>query len=413
MSHIGSQWSSNIRAWLIIGSLGVLLLVNGCGTVLPRNPLPAELEPSAQIPGIPQARIWGDAIPSETEERLRTLTTHELQQEFPALYRQPHNYLAISGGGAEGAFGAGLLVGWTEAGDRPEFQMVTGVSTGALIAPFAFLGPAYDDVLREVYTATTTDDILRVRPWLSIIFSDAAANATPLLELIRRHVDDDVIAAIATEYRRGRRLFIGTTDLDHMRPRIWDIGAISASGAPGAKDLVHNIMLASAAIPGAFPPVRIEVTAEGATYDELHVDGGTTAQVFVYPATIDWRTVLDHFQVPGAHKIFVIRNSKLTPRPEVTEPRLVPIAGRSISSLIRTQGIGDLYLIFMLALRDGGDFNLAYIPSAFDKTPDEFFDKAYMNALFDLGYRMSKKGYPWRTSPPGWVNPRTNGVRLD
>lgn len=400
------------RLWvqLLVTLTGTMVFLGGCSTVLPRNPLPVELESVAQVPGIPEARFWGDDIPRHTEQRLQNLTEAELQQRYAALYRRPHNYLAISGGGADGAFGAGLLTGWSATGDRPEFQMVTGISTGALTAPFAFLGPRYDAVLREVYTKTSTTDILRFRAWISILFSDSAADSAALHDLIRHHVDDEVIAAIAAEHARGRRLFIGTTDLDHSRPRIWDIGAIAANGHPSAKDLVHKIMLASASIPGAFPPVRIGVVAEGKVYDELHVDGGTTAQVFIYPATVDWGNVLAHFRVPEPANIFVIRNASLKPRPETVEPKVTKIADRAISSLIRSQGIGDLYLIYMLSIRDGANYHLADIPDSFDEQPQEFFDPVYMNKLFDLGYQLAKEGYPWEKTPPGWI-PRATRPR--
>jgi predicted acylesterase/phospholipase RssA len=333
---------------------------------------------------------------------LQTLSREEIKADYPALYGQPHNYLAISGGGANGAFGAGLLVGWTHAGNRPMFQMVTGISTGALIAPFAYLGADYDPVLKEVYTTITTKDIIRERPLLKILGADAVADSTPLLMLIQRHVGDEVITAIAAAHRTGRRLFIGTTDLDYMRPRIWDIGAIASSGRPEAKRLVHRIMLASASIPGVFPPVHIIVTAEGLLYDEMHVDGGVCSQVFVYPAAMNWRNVLDKLDVPGSANIHVIRNSNLQPTHKTVESKLTDIAGRSISSLIRTQGIGDLYLIYMLALRDRANFRLAYIPDDFDAVPEEPFDTAYMNKLFDRGYQMAQDGYPWEETPPGW-----------
>jgi hypothetical protein len=380
----------------------VFILLSGCSTVPLRNPVPATLRQVPQLPGISDARFWGDDIPLHIEKRMRTMTKSEVRTKYPALFGRPHNYLAISGGGSNGAFGAGLLIGWTQTGDRPEFQMVTGVSTGALIAPWAFLGPAFDPVLKEVYTTISTKDIMDRRNLFKILFSDAAADSTPLLETIQRYVSDDVIASIAEEHRTGRRLYLGTTDLDQMRPRIWDIGAIASSGQPGSKELVHRIMLASASIPGVFPPVRIEVEADGQFYDELHVDGGTTSQVFVYPAALNWRSLLKLLEVPGAANIYVIRNSALKPDREAVEPKLASIAGRSISSLIRTQGIGDLYLIFMLARRDGGNYRLAYIPDDFDEESKEPFDTAYMNKLFERGYEMSKNGYPWDETPPGW-----------
>jgi predicted acylesterase/phospholipase RssA len=382
--------------------LAITLLLTGCGKVQLRNPVPSTIREEPQILGQTDLRFWGDDIPPQVERQLQTLSREEIKADYPALYGQPHNYLAISGGGANGAFGAGLLVGWTHAGNRPMFQMVTGISTGALIAPFAYLGADYDPVLKEVYTTITTKDIIRERPLLKILGADAVADSTPLLMLIQRHVGDEVITAIAAAHRTGRRLFIGTTDLDYMRPRIWDIGAIASSGRPEAKRLVHRIMLASASIPGVFPPVHIIVTAEGLLYDEMHVDGGVCSQVFVYPAAMNWRNVLDKLDVPGSANIHVIRNSNLQPTHKTVESKLTDIAGRSISSLIRTQGIGDLYLIYMLALRDRANFRLAYIPDDFDAVPEEPFDTAYMNKLFDRGYQMAQDGYPWEETPPGW-----------
>ncbi len=384
-------------------SLVLLVPLTACVSIQPRNPLPADQVEAAAIAGIPQARFWGDDISPFLEQEMNTLTREEIKDGFPALYGQPHNYLAISGGGANGAFGAGLLVGWTEAGSRPEFQMVTGISTGALIAPFAFLGPEYDHVLRTVYTGISTSDIFEMRSVFSLLTADAAADTTPLKKLLERYVDDRVIEAIAREHSHGRGLYIGTTDVDYMRPMIWDIGAIAASGEAGAKSLVHQVLLASASVPGAMPPVRIEVSAGGRVYDEMHIDGGTATQVFVYPAATDWRRVLELLDVPGTPNTYVIRNSSLKPYRDVVEPKLAPIATRSISSLIRTQGIGDLYMIYMLTQRDGLRYRLAHIPDEFTEQPAEPFDTAYMNQLFDLGFDLARRGYSWADTPPGWV----------
>ncbi|MEN8760751.1 MAG: patatin-like phospholipase family protein, partial [Desulfobacterales bacterium] len=326
----------NVNRLTLLTLMTIALLLAGCGTVQIRNPVPLSVQEEPRVLGRTDLRFWGDDIPPQIEQRVRTLSHEEIRTDYPALFGQPHNYLAISGGGSNGAFGAGLLVGWTRTGNRPLFQMVTGISTGALIAPFAFLGPDYDPILKAVYTTISTKDILFERPLLKIMGSDAAADSTPLLGMIQRYVNDDVIAAIAAQHRTGRRLFIGTSDLDHTRPRIWDIGAIAASEQPGAKDLIHRIMLASASIPGVFPPVRVTVETQGLYYDEMHVDGGVCSQVFVYPAAMDWRNLLDKLEVPGAATIYVIRNSSLKPEHEPVEPKLAAIAGRSISSLIRT-----------------------------------------------------------------------------
>jgi len=370
LNHI--DVASNCRLASVVLTASMLLLT-ACSTVLPRNPAPSDMVDSAQIEGIPDARFWGDEISPHLENEMKTLSKEEIRQKFPALYGLPHNYLAISGGGANGAFGAGLLVGWTELGNRPEFQMVTGISTGALIAPFAFLGPDYDHVLTKVYTSISTANILEKRSLISLLSADAFTDSTPL----------------------------GTTDLDYMRPMIWDIGAIAASDQPGSLKLIRQILLASASVPGAMPPVRIEVQVNGHSYDELHVDGGTATQVFVYPAATDWSKVLDLLDVPGRPTTWVIRNSSLEPYREVVEPELGMIATRSIASLIRTQGLGDLVLIYVLMQRDGINYRLAYIPDDFDLKPEEPFDTAYMKELYRLANEMALPGYPWKEKPPG------------
>jgi len=166
--------------------------------------------------------------------------------------------------------------------------------------------------------------------------------------------------------------------------------------------LVHDILRASTAIPVIFPPVVISVQNNGGQYDELHVDGGTGAQVFVYPAAVDWKEVTQNLRVVGEPKVYVVRNSFLDPDYHGIQRKLIPIASRTIDSLIRTQGIGDLYQIYALCQRDGNDFNLAYIPSDFIDEPTEDFDPAYMGKLFDLGYQMALDGYSWKKGPPGF-----------
>jgi len=386
--------------------LAVFLVVNtqGCATVRKRNPVPEVQSQIAQIPGIPTARFWGDQLPPDLDKRLAKYKA-QMRANNPEALGRPHTYLAISGGGANGAFGAGLLVGWTEAGNRPSFTIVTGISTGALIAPFAFLGPAYDMQLRDVYTTVSTEELIKVRGVLKIITGDAATSSKPMQKLIAKYYDQKMLAAIAAEFEKGRRLLIGTTNLDAERPVFWNITAIAASGDPKALGLVHKILLASASIPAAFPPVFIEVEADGRRYDEMHVDGGTTTQVFLFPADLDWRVFADKLKVIGKTRVYVIRNSFFQPQWQAVKPRLVPIAMRSISSLIRTQGIGDIYRIYIEAQAVGIDYNLAHIPSDFQERPTEEFDPEYMQKLFDLGYRMAKDGYPWEKAPPGIETP--------
>lgn len=195
---------------------------------------------------------------------------------------------------------------------------------------------------------------------------------------------------------------MATTNLDAKRPVIWNIGLIAASGHPDASALVHNAILASASIPAVFPPVLIKVEADGRQYDEIHVDGGTASQVFLYPASLDWKRVLEKLEVQGKPEVYVVRNSFLKPEWETVQPSILPIASVSIDSLIRTQGIGDMYRIYLDCQRDGIDFNLAYIPEEFDAKPTEDFDPVYMGTLFDFAYARAKDGYPWSDAPPGF-----------
>ena len=384
--------------------LAVVLLatfLQGCVSVPKRTPVPDSIYEEAVIPGIPRARFWGDTRPAYTDAWLAK-SKEELKAEYPELFGKEHIYLAISGGGANGAFAAGLLAGSTASGSRPEFSLVTGVSTGALIAPFAMLGTEYDSLLKEFYTTYGTKDLIQKRLIVNSLTSDAMYSTKGLETQLAKYVTEEVMQQLADKYRQGRQVFIGTTDIDAGRPVIWNITRIAASGEPGALNLIRQIMLASASIPVAFPPVAIDVEAQGRRYQELHVDGGTASQVFLYPAGMPWHEMLEKLDVPGAPKAYVIRNSRLDPQAASVNRKLLPIAERTISSLIRTQGIGDLYRIFALAERDGLEFNLAYIPKDFDVIPTEMFDPVYMKKLYDLAYELGEAGYEWNTAPPGF-----------
>ncbi|UCH46568.1 MAG: patatin-like phospholipase family protein [Betaproteobacteria bacterium] len=398
-----------VDSWrTVVAIIALVALIQGCASAPPRmNPLPAELSEQAEIPGMPNVKLWADRAPEHVEEWLKA-PEELLRTRLGGIMDREHNYLAISGGGSNGAFGAGLLNGWTESGTRPEFTLVTGISTGGLIAPFAFLGPEYDQKLKEIYTSFSTSDLIIERSYVNIIRNDAISDTAPLRALIAKYVDEEMMQAIAEERRKGRILMIGTTNLDAARPVMWNIGEIARSGEPDALDLIHDIMLASASIPGAFPPVRIEVEANGKRYEEFHVDGGVTSQVFLYPLGLDWRKVEQRLNVQGKPRLFVIRNAYLEPDWETVDTRLPPILNRTISSLIRTQGIGDLFRLYLGSLRDGIDFQLASIPDDFDKVPAEPFDREYMNALFERGRSMSKNGYPWVDDPYGLESASTD-----
>ena len=392
---------NNRKATLMVAVLFVVSLLMSCSSVPERNPLPESLSDTAQIPGIDGARYWADEPQPGVDDWFK-LTKEELKSRYQASYGQTHNYLAISGGGQRGAFGAGLLCGWTETGKRPEFTMVTGVSTGALIAPFAFLGPEYDHIVKEIYTGYSTKDIVEPRGILETVFGDAATDSSPLRERLVRYIDTDVMAAIATEFKKGRVLYIVTTNLDAARPVAWNIGRIAVSGSPDALQLIRDIMLASASIPAAFPPVMFDVEADGQRYDELHVDGGATSVLYLYPIGLDWGKLAGRLEVKGKPSVYIVRNGSWRKNYKSVKRSTIPIAMRTIDSLMGSAVLGDAYRIYLATQRDGIDYHLAYIPENFSEESSEPFDKEYMTKLFDLGYQMAKDGYKWHTAPPGY-----------
>ncbi|WP_246716434.1 MULTISPECIES: patatin-like phospholipase family protein [unclassified Methylocystis] len=313
--------------------------------------------------------------------------------------------LSLSGGGDNGAFGAGLLVGWTAHGDRPKFKLVTGVSTGALIAPFAFLGPNYDSALTDVYTNINPSKVYEKRFLATAALTeDALSDSTPLYETISHYVDETMLATIAAEYQKGRLLLIQTTDLDAGRPVLWNIGAIAASGDPKSLGLIRHVLLASASIPAAFPPVLFDVEANGKTYQEMHVDGGAVSQAFLVPPSLNTRDVLQRsgFQ-RKAVVAYIIRNGRLTAEWSDVDRLTLPIAEKAVSTLINYNGVGDLYRMYLVTQRAGATFNLAYIGDDFNAKHPEDFDQGYMRALYRFAYEKAVKGYPWDHSPPGFA----------
>ena len=377
MAHSGNQVQHGLR--LIV--LAAVSATAGCAGPARQRAVPTELQDRAVIGGLsPAVRTWGAAANPEFQEALLESVRRErkfLRSSGQTGPLPPAEFLAISGGGANGAFTAGLLNGWTAAGNRPRFKAVTGISTGALIAPFAFLGPAYDETLRKFYTGVTTKDILTKRSMLAALSDDALADNAPLRRMIAGLVDQKLLDAIAAESHKGRLLLIGTTNLDAQREMIWDVGAVATSGHPRALELVRDIMIASAAIPAAFPPVMIDVEVDGQHYQEMHVDGGTVTQVFLYPPSLKVKEVSEAAGIKRDRRVYIIRNARLDPEWAQTPRRTLSIAGRAVSSLIATQGIGDLYRTYLNAQRDGIDYNLVFIPADFKP----FFFKIFLEII--------------------------------
>jgi hypothetical protein len=372
--------------------------LSACASVV-RDPLPEEFHDQVTVLGRNDLRQWGDGVHPEIFAGIQD--HQDLEDQFGGIMHREHHYLVISGGGARGAYGAGVLTAWSELGTRPEFTIVTGVSTGALTAPFAFLGSDYDEQLETVYTTLDTRQIFDTRRLLAKIGGDSLVDTSPLSRMIEEVVDNQMIEAIAREHHSGRVLSVATTNLDAGRPVMWNITRIAASGHPEAARLVRQVLLASASIPGAFPPVYIEVEApDGNRYDEMHVDGGASSQMYLYPAGIDWGGVMELFDVKGMPQIHLIRNAFLRPEYEIIEPRLLPIIRRTVSSLIRTQGIGDLFRIGALADRDGLNLYVTWIPEEareqVNVEPSEAFDPNYMKALFEFAHSRTLQGETWK-----------------
>lgn len=364
-------------------------------------PVPADLANQITVLGIKNARFWADsegaALAHEAElalEREKATARKTQGGHLP-----PTHFLAVSGGSDDGSFGAGLICGWFDAGTMPTFKLVTGVSTGAMIAPFAFLGRSYMGGLRAVYTTIGPGNVLKKLGIQNAVFGEALADTAPLYGLITHYVNEQMLADIASEYDRGRLLLIGTASLDAQRPVIWNIGAIAVSGRPGALELIRKVILASASIPGAFPPVMIDVEAEGHHYQEMNVDGGVVAQTFLYPADLGLRVDFASTELARERHAYIIRNSRLDPEWASVNRRFLTISGRAIATMIHYIGYNDMLRIYATAKRDGIDYNLAYIDN-FPHLKHQKFDPAYMKALFDSAYAKGRQGFPWRKAPP-------------
>jgi predicted acylesterase/phospholipase RssA len=305
---------------------------------------------------------------------------------------KPGPWLALSSGGSDGAFGAGLLNGLSASGKRPDYAVVTGVSTGALIAPFVFAGPHYDDALRDAFTKITAADVFEIGGT-----PESFLDTWPLKDLIAKQVTPTLIADIAAQYRAGRRLFIVTTNLDSERSVVWNMGAIAAHGGEQSIKLFRTVLLASSSIPGAFPPVLIDVEANGKHFSEMHVDGGVGGQFFVAPAALMAAT--SDYRLP-ATALYVLVDSGLQPDFQVVERSTAQILAQSVGFAVKVDTRLMLDRAYLVAKRSGISFNVASIPPSFNAPSRGAFDPRYMKALFDAGYDLGKSSNPFDTVPP-------------
>src|ERR1700736_1693124 len=365
--------------------LAAVFILAGCSS-LPRTPYTASDAAASAVLDLGELRRYADEPASmflKTDVSSRT---------------GPLSYLALSGGGADGAFGAGVLNGWTAAGTRPRFAVVSGVSTGALIAPFAFLGPAYDATLRDVYTSGVAESLLETPSIVHALFGSGLFGNTHLRELVARYIGQDMLGAIAAEHARGRRLLIVTTNLDTQRTVIWDMGRIAAIGSTQALDLFRDVLAASASIPVVFPPMLIDGEANGRRFQEMHVDGGVTAPVLTLPEAF----LLRNGAPDGGLRmnIYILVNNKVERDFQLVPNSTIDIAARASASVTKTQIRSILYGTSDFARCNSFGFNLTYIDRDFPSPGSSGFETTYMRSLYQYGYDKAKTGEFWAKAPP-------------
>lgn len=394
----------------VVATLILLALTACTGNRLAPAPPPEKYELAVPVGFQESHRFFGDGSPEDSDEQIaliREQTYARVRRDGKVPNGGAVDILALSGGGSDGAYGAGLLNGWSRRGGRPEFQLITGISTGALIAPLAFLGSSRDCDLRDLYTTLSTDDLV-IAELFGALTGDSLglSGSAALAERIEEVLGEDTLDAIAAEHRKGRRLWIGTTNLDAQRPIIWDIGSIAASGNPRRTELIRDVLLASSSIPGVFPPVQIEVEVDGERYAEMHMDGGVTRQIFFLPVQLKLSGPLvrgNRVLKPGT--IYALRNTKLDPDYDEVKPRVVEIASRAVSTLIKAAGVADILVMENQALQNGFGFRVTSVPKTFDMAENEFFDPVYMRGLFDTGFELASEGDPWNEIVPSKALP--------
>lgn len=379
-------------AFLLAGVLAATVV--GCGPSATAGPfrrlLGREKLPSPP-PDAPRANR-GTPPPTVPEDPPVVTAKAEEPVDLPPP-RRPKSILALSGGGSYGAFTVGVLNGWTRTNQRPEFDVVTGVSTGALIAPLAFLGPKYDADLKQAYTEITRRDVIPVRNVVTIPFRDSLASSSGLRKLVEGKLTEDVIAAVAAEHRKGRRLYVATTNLDTRKQVVWDVGAIAAREGRDSRKLFIDVLVASAAVPALFPAVEIEVEVGGTRVIERHVDGGVTSPVFV-PQTV--------FESADAGaKLYVILAGKMYAEPLQVRPRLVKVLTASGGALMASAARRCLANLYHVSRQHDVQFHSISLRQDFLIEESRIdFEPVAMSRLFVEGVQVGVAGPKWETQPP-------------
>jgi len=366
-----------------------------------RNPVPISRMYEVDLMEIKGVRAWNGQYSQMLKDDIAKSVHQEQDGDFLLKHDGStfYNILALSGGGANGAFGAGFLCGWTQAGTRPKFKIVTGISTGTIIATLAFLGAEYDEILKEIYTTVATSNIFNTRNLVSWLWNESFADTKPLKKLIEKYADESKLKAIAKEHLNGRRLYLGTTNLDAQRLVIWNMGIIANSGHRDALKLFRKVLLASLSVPCIFPPVYFDVEIDGKSYDEMHVDGGMITDAFICDFMLQLPANGKKEQKPGS-AVYIIRNDKLMPSPKQISRNIPKITGRSLSTLYKAHGEDHLHYIYAIARRNHTDYNYIGIPKDCVMLDKLTFDQKEMNRLFNLGEDLAKSGCKWYKEPP-------------
>ncbi|WP_426663812.1 patatin-like phospholipase family protein [Rhodanobacter aciditrophus] len=378
------------HASALCAAFGVLC---GCASA-PRLPPPPELAPRAAPAGFPP------------DIRLLTIDRATYNRRMPVVFGRlaqaaddgSIDYLVLSGGGSGGAFGAGALVGLTQVRQRPQFEVVTGVSAGALLAPFAFLGPEWDPELKAAFDGNPRLDLMhgKLRTVIArLFFPGGATRHSALQRLVDHYVTDAMLQAVAAGWRKGRLLFVATTDLDKRETVLWNMGEIAAQGGKPALKLFREVLVASASVPGIFPPVLIQVREDGRDYDEMHVDGSITTSLFAAPHVAQLLPAGKAGRLPV--NLYVIVNGKLAQKPLETPLNTIDVLSRSFDADLTYKMRESLLLAMDYAHRQHMRFRLTEIPPAYPKAGFVDFSPEHMHALFDFGARCAERGELWET----------------
>jgi hypothetical protein len=371
------------------------LSIAACTTV-PRHPAPPMTVGLMAPVGFPSTVRF-----LSIDQRFHLAHSEEIERRVrTAMGAGPLNILAISGGGSGGAFGAGALVGLDRRGERPSFTVVTGVSTGALLAPFAFLGPAWDQQLIEAYADGRSEHLLQSRG-VGFLFRSGIYKSKPLIDLVNHFVTDALIEAIAQESAKGRLLLVATTYLDKGETVIWDMGAIAAQGGEAAGTLFRDVLVASASIPGLFPPVLIHVEDSGVPYDEMHVDGGMTAPFFFAPE-IAVIMPISFDELRGAN-LYILINGQLIAPQTTTADKTEAVLMQSFAAQMNHASRTELELSAAFAQQNGINFRFSRIPAEYPFQGPLNFNAASMRALFNYAAGCAEEGHIWTTVPQALV----------